>query len=169
MRLLLTTLLLCITACSWAQGVIERLQTPVKGAVVAIHQSDDITKLIQGSSRRPSIAPTTHPNVVTLDANGQYVTVAKKAEKARGYRIQVYAGNNSREAKNAATAMAAKVRAAFPELSTYVTFQSPRWLCRVGDFETAEEAQEKMRELRKVGGFKEVAIVKDQINIFVDF
>lgn len=169
MRLLLIAVLLCCTVAGSAQSVVERLQTPVNGAVVAIHQSDDIAKLVQGTTtKKPSIAPTNNPNAL-VDANGQYVTVAKKAEKKKGFRIQVYAGNNSKSAKDAATAAAAKVRANFPELGTYVTFLSPRWLCRVGDFETSEEAAQKMRELRRVAGFKEVAIVKDQINVFIDF
>src|SRR3712207_3740684 len=127
MRLLLTMLFLCLGLSTWAQSVVERLQTPVNGGVVIIHQSDDIAKLVQGTTKKLSIAPTAQPNAVGTDANGQYVTIAKKVEKVRGYRIQVYAGNNSREAKNAATAVAAKVRAIFPELGTYVTFLSPRW------------------------------------------
>ena len=44
-------------------------------------------------------------------------------------------------------------------------FTSPRWLCRVGDFRSIEEADAMMRKLRATGIFREVSIVKDQINI----
>ena len=52
-----------------------------------------------------------------------------------------------------------------PELSVYTSFNSPRWLCRVGDFRSIEEADAMMRQLRATGVFKEVSIVKEQINI----
>ena len=85
--------------------------------------------------------------------------------KSPGYRVQVYAGNNSRTARNEATNMASKVKEYFPDLKTYAFFTSPRWLCRVGDFRSIEEADAMMRKLRATGVFKEVSIVKDQINI----
>lgn len=85
--------------------------------------------------------------------------------KRPGYRIQVYAGNNTRNAKNEAYAEASRVREVFPELNVYTSFIPPRWLCRVGDFRTIEEADAVMRRLRESKVFKEVSIVKDQINI----
>ena len=53
----------------------------------------------------------------------------------------------------------------FPELTIYTSFNPPRWLCRVGDFRSIEEADAMMRKLKATGVFKEVSIVKDQINI----
>ena len=70
----------------------------------------------------------------------------RKVIKSSGYRVQVYAGNNTRQAKN-------------------TSFNPPRWLCRAGDFRSIEEADAMMRQLRATGAFKEVSIVKDQINI----
>ena len=74
----------------------------------------------------------------------------QKVIKSSGYRVQVYAGNNTRQAKNEAYS---------------VSFNPPRWLCRAGDFRSIEEADAMMRQLRATGVFKEVSIVKDQINI----
>ena len=85
--------------------------------------------------------------------------------KSSGYRVQVYAGNNSRAARSEATHVASKVNEYFPDLKTYTFFTSPRWLCRVGDFRSIEEADAMMRKLRATGIFREVSIVKDQINI----
>jgi homoserine O-acetyltransferase len=53
----------------------------------------------------------------------------------------------------------------FPELTIYTSFNPPRWLCRVGDFRSIEEADAMMRRLKATGMFKEVSIVRDQINI----
>ena len=48
--------------------------------------------------------------------------VNKKTLKARGYRVQVYAGNNSRVARNEANNMANKVKEEFPELPVLCLF-----------------------------------------------
>lgn len=89
----------------------------------------------------------------------------RKVIKSLGYRIQVYAGNNTRESKNEAHSVASRVKEHFPELAVYTSFNLPRWLCRAGDFRSIEEADAMMRQLRATGVFKEVSIVKDQINI----
>ncbi|EGF56046.1 SPOR domain-containing protein [Bacteroides fluxus] len=89
----------------------------------------------------------------------------RKVIKSSGYRIQVYAGNNTRESKNEAYSVASRVKERFPELTVYTSFNLPRWLCRAGDFRSIEEADAMMRQLRATGVFKEVSIVKDQINI----
>ena len=88
-----------------------------------------------------------------------------KVLKARGYRVQVYAGNNSRIARQEANNVANQIKSEFPELSVYAFFQPPRWLCRVGDYRSIEEADAAMRRLKATGKFKEVSIVREQINI----
>ncbi|WP_274949956.1 SPOR domain-containing protein [Bacteroides cutis] len=89
----------------------------------------------------------------------------RKVIKSSGYRVQVYAGNNTRQAKNEAYSVAARIKEYFPDLTVYTSFAPPRWLCRAGDFRSIEEADAMMRQLRATGVFKEVSIVKDQINI----
>ena len=88
-----------------------------------------------------------------------------KVLKARGFRVQVYAGNNSRMARQEANDIAEKLKKEFPELPVYAYFQPPRWLCRVGDYRSIEEADVAMRRLKATGEFKEVSIVREQINI----
>ncbi len=88
-----------------------------------------------------------------------------KVLKARGYRVQVYAGNNSRIARQEANDVAEDIKKEFPELPVYAFFQPPRWLCRVGDYRSIEEADAVMRRLKATGKFKEVSIVREQINI----
>ncbi len=80
--------------------------------------------------------------------------------KSSGYRVQAYAGNNTRQAKNEAYPVASRVKEYFPELTVYTSFNPPRWLCRVGDFRSIEEADAMMRQLKSTGVFKEVSIVK---------
>lgn len=128
-----------------AQNIIKSLERTVPGqGKVTIHQDPRIGALI--GVERPA-------------------TGEQKVIKTSGYRIQAYAGNNTRQAKNDAYHVASRVKEYFPELPIYTSFTPPRWLCRVGDFRSIEEADAMMRRLKATGVFKEVSIVRDQINI----
>ena len=89
----------------------------------------------------------------------------QKVIKSSGYRVQVYTGNNSRQARTEANEVGKRVKELFPDLSVYTSFYPPRWLCRVGDFRSIEEADALMSKLKKTGKFKEASIVKEQILI----
>lgn len=128
-----------------AQNIIRSLERAVPGqGKVTIHQDPRVEALVG----------------VERSAVGE-----QKVIKTSGFRIQAYAGNNTREAKNQAHNVASRIKVTFPELAVYTSFNPPRWLCRVGDFRSIEEADAMMRKLKAVGGFKEVSIVKDQISI----
>ena len=83
--------------------------------------------------------------------------------RTQGYRIQVFTGGNDRATKRAAQEMKTKIQSHFPELSVYIHFQSPRWVCRVGDFLSREEAQHYVKLIRKKRLSPEAAIVKSPI------
>lgn len=152
MKLLLTLALLFTAQLTNAQQtIIESLKTQRAGeGRVTIHQDAQISSLIG----KRYIRATTPESQRTL--------------KSRGFRVQVYAGNNSRQARNDANAVAEKVKKEFPDMPVYTYFQPPRWLCRVGDFKSIEEAHVAMRQLKASGTFKEVSIVREQINIPLD-
>lgn len=82
--------------------------------------------------------------------------------KVDGYRVQLFAGSNSRQAREAAQKIAKEVRQQF-DYRVYSLFDSPRWICRVGDFQTYEAANQAMRELRAKGNYKEAVIVRDKV------
>lgn len=129
-----------------AQNIVKSLERAVPGqGKVSIHQDPRIEALL--GMERP--------------ATGGEQSIIKTS----GFRIQAYAGNNTREAKNDAHHVASRVKEYFPELSVYTSFNPPRWLCRVGDFRSIEEADAAMRKMKATGVFKEVSIVKDQINV----
>ena len=145
-KLSLLLLLFAFTGIVRAQNIVKSLERYVPGqGKVTIHQDPRIEALL----------------------GTEYVATGEQTIlKSPGYRVQVYAGNNSRTARNEATNMASKSeRNIFRIWKTYAFFTSPRWLCRVGDFRSIEEADAMMRKLRATGVFKEVSIVKDQINI----
>lgn len=83
----------------------------------------------------------------------------------QGFRIQIFSGNNQRESKNEAFTKERMVKDNFPELETYVTFHSPFWRLRAGNFRTYEEADRKMRELKNTfpSFGKEMYIVREEV------
>lgn len=90
-----------------------------------------------------------------------YVTSDNKIE-VTGYRIQVYAGNNTRSARTQAGEMEKYIKEKYPDLPVYTVFRSPRWLCLVGDYINYEEAYETMRKLKKETPYKGLIILRNQ-------
>lgn len=90
--------------------------------------------------------------------------VMRRSYKVRGYRVQVFAGGNSRDDKLKAQRAGSAIKAAFPNQPVYVHFYSPRWICRMGNFRSYEEASQVLREVQKLG-YKQACIVSGQINV----
>ncbi len=86
----------------------------------------------------------------------------RTTRKVAGYRVQAFAGGNSRRDRQMAERTRSDIRALFPQVAVYVHFYSPRWICRVGNYRTYEEAHQMMVELHKLG-YKQASIVKGTI------
>lgn len=135
------------------------------GVTTELHAQDNIIKSLERyEPGQGKVQVHQDPKITALLGN-PHIASGEGVIKMPGYRVQVYAGGNTREAKRDAESYGARVRNGFPELKVYTTFNPPRWLCRVGDFLSIEEADAMMRKLRKEGGFKEVTIIKEQVNI----
>lgn len=100
-------------------------------------------------------------DIPTVDMRKKVMT---KSYKVDGYRVQVFAGGNSREDKLKAQQARDKVKMAFPEQPVYVHFYSPRWICRVGNFRNYEEAHQLLLQVQKMG-YKQAAIVSGKITV----
>jgi len=64
-----------------------------------------------------------------------------------GYRVQVFSSNAQRTAKDEAFAIERRLREAFPDLGIYVSYSSPFWKVRVGNFQTSNEARQFSEEI----------------------
>ena len=82
--------------------------------------------------------------------------------KAKGYRIQVFAGNNTRASKERANEAGRYIRSKYPDLPVHTEFKNPRWLCTVGDFLYYEEAYDVLRKLKKETPYKGMIILRNQ-------
>ncbi|MCD8302088.1 MAG: SPOR domain-containing protein [Prevotellaceae bacterium] len=141
--------------------------------IVVLHHDAEIDAAVNGS--RPSSSHTASSGATTTagSSSGNASTssssaAAGKKVRMNGYRIQVYVGGNSRDAKYKAQQMENKVLSYYPDIATYTRFVSPRWICHVGDFKTHDEAVELLTDLRNKGGFDEAIIVKCKINASAD-
>lgn len=87
--------------------------------------------------------------------------------KISGYRVQIYSGNNSRKSRIEATKTAQRFKGYYPEVPAYTHFYPPHWVCRVGDFKTASQAQSFLNQLRKLKVFSGLIVVKTAIQVSV--
>ena len=90
--------------------------------------------------------------------------VMKNSYKVTGYRVQAFAGGNTRNDRRTAETVGNNIKRRFPEQPIYVHFYSPRWICRVGNFRTYEEAHAMLLEIREMG-YKQASIVKGKISV----
>ena len=125
-------------------NIVDRLEQIVPGqGVITIHQDSRLDALL-GMVYDPALSK------------------GKKIQTV-GYRIQIYAGGNTRFAKEEAQKAAQYVKDKYPEIPVYTEFVAPRWVCRVGDYKTIEEADQAMRILKQSRHFKEIAILPNQL------
>ena len=125
-------------------NIVNRLEQNVPGqGVITIHQDARLDALL-GMVYDPSMSK------------------GKKIQTV-GYRIQIYAGGNTRIAKEEALKAAQYIKEKYPEIPVYTEFVAPRWVCRVGDYKTIEEADQAMRLLKKSRNFKEMTILPNQL------
>ncbi|MBR4963496.1 MAG: SPOR domain-containing protein [Muribaculaceae bacterium] len=121
-------------------SIVRELEQPSNGGVVKVYQSPELTQMLLRD------------------------TTALEEQMVSGYRIQVYSDNMQRRAKEMAQERAKMIQSSDSTLATYVTFNSPFWRVRVGNYSSYEEAAIKLRELKKqFPSIPDMRIVKDII------
>ena len=90
--------------------------------------------------------------------------VMRGSHKVTGYRVQAFAGGNSRADRVKAEKIGNMIKMRFPDLPVYVHFYSPRWICRVGNFRSQSEAMRVLRQVRAMG-CKGACMVKGKITV----
>lgn len=149
-----------------------------KGTVI-IRQSEQIEQIVNNTVPNHTHQHTSQKDTAALEPNhaanksqdenkpnlkkGTYATRGR--HKARGYRICIFTGGNSRNDKTRAIQMGEKCRKKFPELSIYTSFIAPRWVTYVGDFKTRQDAQKYVNLIRSAHFTYEVRIVSSEVNL----
>ena len=91
---------------------------------------------------------------------------AIKPRTSSGFRVEVYADNNLRTAKSGASQRRAAVMSRVPQYRVYMTFDSPFWRVRVGDFSNRGAADAAAAEIRRAipQNARDVRVVRCTIN-----
>lgn len=121
---------------------------------VTVYQDEAIKDILAKS------ASVNLPVFSSGDGSIQYV-------KLRGYKIQVFSGNDQRKSRDEAYYKQRLINNNFEDMETVVFFKSPRWILRAGNFKTREEANEVMMQMREqFPNFgKEMYIISDTVKI----
>ncbi len=90
--------------------------------------------------------------------------VMRGSYKVTGYRVQAYAGGNSRNDRLKAEQIGNAIKMKFPDQPVYVHFYSPRWICRVGNYRSQAEAQKMLTKIHAMG-YKQACLVKGKITV----
>jgi len=172
----------CITAANAQSTFTEQLQQSKSGeGKITVTQTKEIDDLVNGNVQRSNqvspekqeadkheekkehaIVKTDTPVVIpdTIDTRKKIM----KGYKINGYRVQVFAGGNSRKDRLKAEKAGNDIKTLFPSEPVYVHFYSPRWICRMGNYRTYEEAHEVLRNVKQLG-YQSAIIVKGKITV----
>ena len=182
----------CITAADAQSTFTERLQKSNTGeGKISVTQDKSIDALVNGASavtkqpenikpeqkekvtppkdkaddkEKEKVAPKDNEAVVVVPDTVDMHKKVMKGYKVNGYRIQVFAGGNSRNDRLKAERTGENIKSAFPDEPIYVHFYSPRWICRMGNYRTYEEAHEVLRRVKQLG-YDSAIIVKGKITV----
>ncbi len=185
--IILTLCVGCITAANAQSTFTEQLQQSKSGeGKITVTQTKEIDDLVNGKTplsnqalpekqeadhkdadsreekKEHAIVKTDTPVVIpdTIDTRKKIM----KGYKINGYRVQVFAGGNSRKDRLKAEKAGNDIKTLFPGEPVYVHFYSPRWICRIGNYRTYEEAHEVLRSVKQLG-YQSAIIVKGKITV----
>lgn len=157
---------LSVAICVQAQttepdNVLQRINQPGRSVSVSQPQTLDA---------RIVVTDIQQPELGTENSEGDADTAetpvyTPQVSRSVGYRVQVYADNNARIAKTQARQRERAVGQQFPQWGTYVSYASPYWRLRVGDFRADYEAEKAAAEIKKAfpAYAREVRVVRDRI------
>ncbi len=145
------------------------VSTPAKPKTPATPQKpsekkENNTATNQEKKQEPKTVVAEQHDTVAIDVPEEIQKKVMKGYKVTGYRVQVFAGGNTRNDRLKAERIGSEIKGQFPDIPVYVHFYSPRWICRIGNFRTYEEAHEVLTRV-KSNGYKSAIIVKGKITV----
>ena len=129
-------------------------------------EKDNITATNQDKkTEQPKVVVVEHHDSTTIDTTPEEIQKkVLKGVKVAGYRVQVFAGGNTRNDRIKAERIGSEIKGLFPGVPVYVHFYSPRWICRMGNYRTYEEAHAVIQRVKN-NGYQSAIIVKGKITV----
>jgi hypothetical protein len=92
----------------------------------------------------------------------KHIQINQNRKSMEGYRIQIFfdSGNNS---KTKAQSIYEGFKAKYPDVRAYLSFKSPNYKVRVGDFRTRLDAQRFLNDI--IDEYPNAWIIADMINL----
>lgn len=155
-----------------SMSIVASALLPVAGqepATIAssINDSTSITIILPDGLNMRLVPAAVEITDVEETVNGEELP-REQTGKAAGYRVQVFSDNNPRTSKNEARTKEKAILAEFPQYATYVSYNSPYWRLKVGDFKSVDEAEAVADELKRSfpSYAREIRVVRDRVNVF---
>ena len=174
-RLFILSSLVVIPLWGMAQAkYTDYLQRRIAGrGTVVMHQDAEIERLVNGGSvpitpNKPSNASSAISGEVTsqeVEGAAPLVPFGRHTT-ANGYRVQIISLGSTAKDKAEAESWGRRFKASFPLTNVYISFRSPHYVCRVGDFKTREEASEMLKQVRETNQFGSASIVRSKVNVY---
>ncbi len=128
-------------------------------------EKDNNTATNQEKKTEPKVVVVEQHDSTEIDTTPEELQKkVMKGYKVAGYRVQVFAGGNTRNDRLKAERTGSEIKALFPGVPVYVHFYTPRWICRMGNYRTYEEAHEVLERVKN-NGYKSAIIVKGKITV----
>lgn len=171
----LTYIFFILLSCSLSvvaqnRSITDDLNTTKAGQGKVVIYQDDAIKNMVGSTVRTSTSTSGTADVDSQLSAVKNTNSAKNLVKAKGFRIQVFSGSDQKRSKNEARYRKDAVQSAYPNIDATISYASPVWMVRAGNFKTHEQAQQALTEMKdKFPAFgREMRIVEDIIKVAVD-
>lgn len=120
--------------------IIEDINTPKAGqGEVKVMQDESIQQLVAIH----------HQSTGEGDRKAGVIESGANYEKVKGFKIQVFSGNDQNKSKSQAEYRKSQILGIYPEYEAAITFETPRWRLRVGNFLTREDAELFLQEMKK--------------------
>lgn len=162
-KLLPLTLFLASTVLLSAQETIVFIPDSISNSITAHINTQGKIRIIQ-PAKLQSIVDYKTTDVFAYEEKGS--KNQQNPHGRAGYRILVFDDNNPRTAAAQAKNRERQIAEFFPQYNTYVSFNSPYWRVKAGDFRTRAEAEDALKEIREA--FPQFSaflrIVRDKIN-----
>ncbi|SHK97646.1 Sporulation related domain-containing protein [Xylanibacter ruminicola] len=127
-------------------------------------ENNTATNTNQEKHQEPKTVVVEHQDTTTIDSPEEIQKKIMKGVKVPGYRVQVFAGGNTRNDRLKAERIGSEIKSLFPGVPVYVHFYSPRWICRIGNYRTYEEAHAVLERVKN-NGYQSAIIVKGKVTV----
>ena len=127
-------------------------------------ENNTATNTNQEKHQEPKTVVVEHQDTTTIDSPEEIQKKIMKGVKVTGYRVQVFAGGNTRNDRLKAERIGSEIKSLFPGVPVYVHFYSPRWICRIGNYRTYEEAHAVLERVKN-NGYQSAIIVKGKVTV----